>query len=162
MCNLVSIHQLHKRGLWWDNRPEFNCLRRANNSVLCQLTDHYDQFVLEYVPPDYKPAAFAARRNRYNTWTKKKLISVDSMRWHQRLGHPGPGSLEHLVNCSLGVKLRGPTTVECDACGVSKIKRQIRRQPRDFFEGPGERLAIDFHDFEKGQGDYTSLILITD
>ena len=84
------------------------------------------------------------------------------MRWHQRLGHPGPGSLEHLVNCSLGVKLRGPTTVECDACGVSKIKRQIRRQPRYLLEGPGERLAIDFHDFEKGQGDYTSLMLITD
>ena len=51
--------------------------------------------------------------------------------------------------------------VECDACGKSKIKRQIRRALRDLHKGLGHRLAIDFHDFNSGRG-LTSLILVTD
>jgi hypothetical protein len=159
-CNLVSLRQLKKRGTWWDNRPGFDCLRRADNSILCNLTDRYDQFVLEYVPFTARRAAFTS--HKFNSWTKRKPISGDAMRWHRRLGHPGPGALEHMVNCSQGVRLRGPTTVECEACGVSKIKRQIRRQPRELLEGPGERLAIDFHDFNEGLGGYTSLMMFTD
>jgi hypothetical protein len=84
------------------------------------------------------------------------------MLWHRRLGHLGPGAIEHIVNCSQGVRLRGPTTVECDTYGVSKIKRQIRREPREPPERPGERLAVDFHDFQEGIGGYTSLMLVTD
>src|SRR5487761_55819 len=44
--NLVSLRQLHKRGLWWDNRPGYNHLRQNNNSVVAILEDHHDQFVL--------------------------------------------------------------------------------------------------------------------
>ena len=84
------------------------------------------------------------------------------MQWHQRLGHPGPDALEHLVNCSEGVRLQGPSTVQYNACGTSKIKRQMRRKLRTFYEGPAERLAIDFYDYEEGLGDYSSLMLITD
>jgi hypothetical protein len=161
VCNLVSLRQLQKRGTWWDTRPEFNCLRRADNSILCTLTDRYDQFVLEYIPfTDRKRAAFIS--HKFNSWTKRKPAIGDAIRWHRRLGHPGPGALEHFVNCSKGVRIRGPTTVECEACAVAKIKRQIRRQPRELLEGPGERLAIDFHDFQEGLGGYTSLMLFTD
>src|SRR5881275_1547514 len=85
------------------------------------------------------------------------------MLWHLRLGHPGPQALEHLVNSSHGVRIKGVTTVECDACALSKAKRQIRRQPRELLEGLGKRLAIDFHNFEEADGPrYTSLVLITD
>jgi hypothetical protein len=51
--------------------------------------------------------------------------------------------------------------VECDACGQSKAKRKIRRAPRDLYEGPGYRLAIDFHDFNQAM-DFNSLMLVTD
>ncbi|KAI0568257.1 polyprotein, partial [Pyrenophora tritici-repentis] len=37
---------------------------------------------------------------------------------------------------------------QCDSCGRAKSKRQIRRLPRTNDEGPGERLAIDFHTYE--------------
>jgi hypothetical protein len=97
-CNLVSLRQPQKRGTWWDNRPGFNCLRRADNSILCNLTDRHDQFVLEYVPFTARRAAFTS--HKFNSWTKRKPISGDAMRWHRRLGHPGPGALEHMVNCS--------------------------------------------------------------
>ena len=63
---------------------------------------------------------------------------------------------------SKGVRIRGPIIVEYEAYGVSKAKRQIRRQRRKFLEGPSERLALDFHDFQKGYNRYTTLMLVTD
>jgi hypothetical protein len=53
-------------------------------------------------------------------------------------------------------------SVECDACGQGKVKRRIRRAPRGLDEGPGYRLAIDFHDFNRGYGGFNSLMLVTD
>ena len=70
------------------------------------------------------------------------------MIWHKRIGHPGPQALEHLVHYSEGVKIVGLPTIDCDACGRSKSKRLIRRAPREIHEGPRERVAIDFHDYE--------------
>jgi hypothetical protein len=52
-------------------------------------------------------------------------------------------------NHSEGVKIVGLPTVGCDACGRLKSKRLIRRAPREIHEGPGEQVAIDFHDYEK-------------
>ena len=160
-ANLVSLQQLHKRGLWWDNRPGYNHLRRSDFSVVAVLEKHYDQFVLEYIPENLSKAAFFSRRNKYNSWTKRAPAYGDALKWHLRMGHPGPRALEHLVNCSTGAKIKGLFTYECDACGQSKAKRRIRRAPRDLHEGPGYRLAIDFHDFNPGRG-YTSLMIITD
>ena len=160
-ANLVSLRQLHKMGIWWDNRPGYNHLRRTDFSTVAALEDHHDQFVLEYIPEDTPRAAFFARRNKYNSWTKRSPAYGDTLTWHLRMGHPGPRALEHLVNCSTGVRIRGLTTVECDSCGKSKIKRRVRRAPRDLNEGPGYRLSIDFHDYNPGRG-FTSLMIITD
>jgi len=160
--NLVSLSQLHKRGMWWDNRPGYNHLRRVDFSVVAILEKHYDQFVIEYLPHDISRATFYTRRNKHNSWTKKAPVYGDAQKWHLRLGHPGPRALEHLVNCSTGARIRGPMTVECDACGQSKTRRQVRRAPRNLHEGPGYRIAIDFHDYNPGIGGYTSLMLVTD
>ena len=90
------------------------------------------------------------------------------MTWHFRLGHLGPQALEHLVNSSQGVRIKqeprikGVTTTECNACATSKLKRQIRREPRNSLEVSGKRLAIDFHDFEEEAEGYSSSMLVTD
>jgi hypothetical protein len=59
-CNLVSLRQLHKRGLWWDNRPGHNCLRKANSAgtIVAELQEKYHQFVIEYIPDDLSQAVF--------------------------------------------------------------------------------------------------------
>ncbi|KAF6514078.1 hypothetical protein HZS61_006334 [Fusarium oxysporum f. sp. conglutinans] len=103
--------------------------------------------------------AFVA--HRFSSYTKKAPLTGEAIRWHSRLGHPGPQALEHLISASQGVRIRGPTTVECDACGISKIKRQIRRAPRQSDQKAGERIAIDFHDYQEGIGGYTSQMLLT-
>ena len=162
-CNLVSLRQLHKKGYWWDNRPSFNHLRQSrDNSTVAILESHHNQFVLEYVPEDISRSAFHARRNKFNSWSERKPLTSDAWKWHLRLGHPGPQALEHLVKCSQGAKIRGPTTVECQCCGLTKAKRQIRREARDISEAPGLRLAVDFHDYEKSDKGFKSTMLVTD
>ena len=163
-CNIVSLRRLREQGLWWDNRPGSNCLRKANPSetIVAELEDRFDQFVLEYIPINVTDAAFITRRNNFNSMTERRPSKADATRWHLRLGHPGPQALEHLVNCATGVKIKGLLTVECNSCATAKARRQIRRAPRDLHEGPGHRLAVDFHDYEPGYGGFNSLMLITD
>ena len=162
-CNLVSLRQLHKIGYWWDNRPGFNHLCRSrDNSTVAILESHHNQFVLEYIPEDISRSTFHTRRNKFNSWSERKPVTSDAWKWHLRLGHPGPQALEHLVKCSHGAKIRGPTTVECQSCGLTKAKRQIRREARDISEGPGIRLAVDFHDYEKSDKGFKSTMLVTD
>ena len=104
--------------------------------------------MLEYTTAETATAntAFAIHKN--NTSKRGKSRKADAITWHKRMGHPGPQALEHLVQQSQGVRIKGIPTVKCNACGKAKLKRQIRRQPRELTEGPGERVAIDFHDYE--------------
>jgi hypothetical protein len=79
-CNSVSLRLLHRQGYWWDNRPGFNNLRRANDDTIVALMGkHYgqfvlehqikpfQQFVLEYLPENLSKSAFFTRRNRFNS-----------------------------------------------------------------------------------------------
>ena len=57
-ANLVLFCQLRKYGIWWDNRPNYNQLQHTNFSTITLLEDHYDQFILEYIPEKFSRAAF--------------------------------------------------------------------------------------------------------
>ena len=73
-ANLVSLRQLHKLGYWWDNRPGFNHIRKANQNytTVATLTELHGQNVLEHIPNDLTKAAFFNRRNYFNSWTERK------------------------------------------------------------------------------------------
>jgi hypothetical protein len=162
-CNIASFTKLQDLGLYWDTRKASNSIRREEtHEIICFSEERNGQFLLEDLPEEHSAAAFVARRHIYNTRTKRKARKADAMKWHLRLGHPGPMAMEHLVNLTLGVRIKGPTTVQCDGCGLGKMKRIIRRAPREADEGPGERLAIDLHPFEQGYGMYSHLLLATD
>jgi hypothetical protein len=144
ICNLVSFRLLRRQGIWWDNQRDPTTLRQQDGSLIATLTEIYGQWVIEL--PVTTNSALHVRMNR----NKRSPQRATAMKWHKRLGHPGPAAIEHLVQQSEGVKIKGITTVQCDACGRSKSKRQIRRAPRLNDEGPGERIAIDFHEYEEG------------
>lgn len=160
--NLVSLRRLRQQGYWWDQRNKDDILRHNSGQALCRLTQHWDQYVLEYLPESMNRASFVARRLQYNSWTERKPKRDSAIKWHRRLGHPGPRTLEHLVNRSKGARIRGITTVECDICGIAKMKRQEHREPRERTSKPGERVSIDFHDYPIGICGYTSAAIITD
>lgn len=145
-CNLVSFRILRQQGLWWDTKYNPTVLRSRNDAAVATLQEQYGQWVIEYNNMVEQPHGSFATTARPNNPRQR----AKAMIWHKRMGHPGPQALEHLVHHSEGVKIVGLPTVNCDACGRSKSKRQIRRAPRDIHEGPGERVAIDFHDYEDG------------
>ncbi|KAG6999890.1 Retrovirus-related Pol polyprotein from transposon TNT [Fusarium oxysporum f. sp. conglutinans] len=160
LTTLVSLRQLRRKGLYWDNRHDPTTLRWLDLTLACPIQDIYGQYVIEYQPVAITPAALTA--HKFNSYTKRAPLTGEAIRWHSRLGHPGPQALEHLVSASQGVRIRGPTTVECDACGLSKVKRQVRRAPRQQpGQTAGERIAVDFHDYEEGIDGYTSQMLLT-
>ena len=235
VCNLVSLRQLRRRGFYWDTQPDPTILRRSDGSELCAVPEKLGQFVLEYVPNTMDKAAFATRRNEFNSWTGPRPRLVSARVWHLRLGHPGPEALNHLQNAAKGVRIKGvrtkgvriaprrklpskkadraspaaaltvavasdvaaapeapeapetcwqacqtssdcpgmqcngiesdgpPKTTQCDACAMGKMKRQERRRPRDISRyKPGERITLDFHDFETDEEGYKCLMLISD
>ena len=162
-CNLVSFRLLRRKGYFWNNRGTCNELCRKDGSIVCFLTDEYDQTVLESVPAQFSKQAFHARRNQFNSWTERAPSSASDEMWHLRLGHPGPEALRHFQGHSRGVRVKGAiTTVDCDACACAKAKQLISREPRDDVLKAGTRLAIDFHDFEDDVEGYSSLMLVTD
>jgi len=132
-CNLVSFRKLKRRGFWWDTRSDqtcLTCLKRADNSMFAYLKDQYNQFVLKDIPEDLSRGSFFTRRNKFNTYTRRKPRKALAHVWHQRLGHPGSQALEHLVNCSQGVRIKGPTTVQYDRYSQGKLRQQIRHASR--------------------------------
>ncbi|KAG7411261.1 hypothetical protein Forpe1208_v009686 [Fusarium oxysporum f. sp. rapae] len=172
--NLVSFSRLRRRGIWWDTSPGNNCLRRSDHSLIGSLEEVHNQQVIEYRPLAEEPTAEAvmtaassdtdiprrALRNAYTSHTRRKPIRGSELTWHHRLGHPGPDAIRRLANASRGVRLTvgdRVTTTTCSACAQGKMKRQVRRSPRESLSWakPGERLAIDFHDFEQGYAGYS-------
>lgn len=131
LTTLVSLRQLRSRGYYWDNKNNPTTLRRRDKTLISTLQDKCGKYILEYRPNELPLASLAIFRKKYTTWTKRPPLTGEAIRWHHRMGHPGPDALEHLVNASQGVKIRGPTTVECEACALAKIKRQPRRAPRE-------------------------------
>jgi hypothetical protein len=168
LCNLVSFRLLRRQGLWWDTKSEPTAIKRADNTVIAELQELYGQWVIEHRPMDQGQSrttidstAFVA--HNINSRTKRRAAIASAEIWHKRLGHPGPSALEHLVQRAEGVRIKGVPTVKCDACGRAKSKRRIRREARPNSEGPGERIAIDFHDYEaQSFNKERSQMLVTD
>jgi hypothetical protein len=163
--NVVSLDRLNDEGICWDNRADWQCLRREfDGSVICRITKHLGQFVLEYLPPSLDRAALHARHAAFDSWAARPPSQVDGDTWHHRLGHPGSEALQQSVHASTGMKIHGPTMVECDECAKAKITKQIRRTPRNKANeaDPGRRIGIDFHGFDTGINKMNHLMLLTD
>ena len=162
----MSFRLLRRQGLWWDTKAEPTTIKRSDNTVIAELQELHGQWVIEHIPKDQPRtinSSMSFATHKINSRTKRRPAIASAEIWHKRLGHPGPSALEHLVQRAEGVRIRGVPTVKCDACGRAKSKRRIRREVRLNNEGPGERIAIDFHDYEaQSFNKERSQMLITD
>ena len=158
LCNLVSFRLLRQIGIWWETKEDPTTLRRQDGTIIGNLNETHGQWVIEYnTSPE---TTYHTHTN--NSRTKRSPQKATALLWHKRLGHPGPAAIEHLVQQAEGVRVKGVTTVQCDSCGRAKLRRQISRAPRTNDEGPGERLAIDFHSYETSISKEKSQMLIAD
>jgi transposase InsO family protein len=164
MTNLVSFSKLKEIGIFWDT--EKNQLYRANNrSVICSLQQIAGQQVINYKPVERNLEAFAANRipRRITSRHPRPPKKGDGRLWHRRLGHPGPMAVRKLGENSLGVKLTGPSIVQCSHCSLAKIKRQeARRPPMRDRSTPGLEIHIDWTDLEEAYDGYVRIMFMTD
>jgi Reverse transcriptase (RNA-dependent DNA polymerase)/GAG-pre-integrase domain len=166
MTSLVSFTKLKERGIYWDT--ENNQLYRiADRSIICTLQEIDGQQVINFRPVARQFEAFAAnripRRRKVTTRDPRPPRKGDGMLWHQRLGHPGPMAIHKLGQNSLGVKLTGPSIVQCPHCSLAKIRKQISRRPplRDR-STPGIEIHIDWTDLENSFDGFVRTMFFTD
>lgn len=133
-----------------------------HDTVIAELTDKFSQFVVEddSTIKTADPAILVGQAT-FNSW-KQSANRATADLWHQRLGHPGPEVISMLMEASEGVRVRGPSMVECEACGISKIHRQVRRQPRKINPKAGKRWAVDFLELTRDDEEYKKVMLFTD
>ena len=80
--------------------------------------------------------------------TPRRAVKTPTPLWHERLGHPGPDTMRHLADATVG---SNPTSgdcirgTECEVCAVSKAKAVIAYgRPDTKATEPGHRLVIDW------------------
>jgi GAG-pre-integrase domain len=148
--NVVSFQCLYDRGIRWDTISTPTRLMHKSGTIICIVQRQYKQWVLDYQETTdaslKAAAAYMARRRRQTSRDPRTESVADGTLWHNRLGHPSPMTLEQLGKNCLGVKLRGPNTVECDHCGRGKMHRQISRRQPIRPNKPFEEIWIDWTD----------------
>ncbi|KAL3954342.1 hypothetical protein ACCO45_009905 [Purpureocillium lilacinum] len=143
--NLVSFQLLQEKGIYWDTIN--NRLIRRDGTILCVIQKKHKQYVLQYreVDAENKHAAFS-------------ILPEATI-----MGHPSPLSLQKLGANSLGVRLRGPKTTECQHCSQAKIHRQVSRRPPDREKDkPCYEIFIDWTDLEEDRDGFIRTMFITD
>jgi hypothetical protein len=97
----------------------------------------------------YHPELNCFLTHRHSALPRTDSIATADI-WHQRFGHCGPRVLEEIGNALTNVKLKGPSTCECEVCAVSKMHKIISRRPRVRAIKPFEKVHWDliYHDEE--------------
>ena len=186
--NIVSAKRLARKGLWhcgFDNTLRMGTYE--DNDILCRLTDQCDLNVVEYKPvsrsyfkfpqslisvfnafqdvfSSFPANSFKPRRQRMAISMVPPPPRLDSSEiWHLRSCHAGPQALEQLVLQTKGVRINGPTTVQCTACGTGKATEIIsRRESSDRSRQPFYRIFIDIFEFPAAYNGHRYVLLITD
>ncbi|EXU95419.1 transposable element [Metarhizium robertsii] len=127
---------------------------------------YHKQWVLQYEETTDSSleaaAAYIARRKRRTSRDQRAIAIADGTLWHNRLGHPSPKTLEQLGKKCIGVRLKGPKTVECDHCGRGKMRRQISRRRPIRPNKPFEEIWVDWTDLTEDYQGYSRVMFITD
>jgi len=92
--------------------------------------------------------ATVSPRKRFDSVSRatftKIITTLTTLVWHRRLGHIGPKTIDHLPSPVEGAKLdKGPRTIDCEVCSVSKAHKIVSRRPAPRASSPYERVHID-------------------
>ena len=126
VVNLVSFQQLRKRDIYWDT--ERNVLYKKTNKerrTICLIHQVDELPAFQRSDSFSKAALLITPIPRRRSGKPRSSSKGDAFIWHCRMGHPGPISLHKLGENSLGVTLLGPSTIQCEACSLAKMHRQI-------------------------------------
>ena len=163
--NVVSFYLLYDQGIRWDTTAQPTQLFHKSGSKICVVKQGYGQWLLQYREATEAglKAAFEVRHRRKTSREQRLPVVGNGNLWHNRLGHPGPTTIEQLGKRCLGALLRGPNTVDCSHCAQSKMKRQTsRRKPDRPRDQPFEEIWIDWSDLSEDHEGFVRVMFITD
>jgi len=153
MTNVISTERLVKAGYDWHAKA--SAVIGKNGKPLFHTKQCHGLPVAQY---NELPAVFAA-----NSHKQRPIQEADGDLWHRRLGHPNPDALDHIVKSTVGAKVKGPMTHECEACATSKGKRQpSRRQPLERAQRPFWRIYIDIFVFNVSYNSKSAALVVRD
>jgi GAG-pre-integrase domain len=136
--NIISLDRFIQKNVYWDTRQQE---LRLGDEIFGKIEKRYGQWVLEY----NEPAAFIARTAQ----PRPDSIATADI-WHRRLGHAGLEALEHLSTAVTGARLKGPMTIDYEACSLSKAHKQISRRPASRVKKPFEKVHFDLIQMTEG------------
>ncbi|PHH87413.1 hypothetical protein CDD83_8905 [Cordyceps sp. RAO-2017] len=123
--NVASLDLfLKKKGYNWN--PAAGAVSQDGKTIF-RTQRRFRQPVIEYNQVDYESQTQSATAFSSSTQPRPESVA-EAIRWHKRLGHLGSGALEHLVQHTIGAKIKGPVTVQCKDCAVSKARRTVSRR----------------------------------
>ena len=146
----ISVKRLKQRGVYWNT---YTNMLEHNKQPIYHVQDLHHQFVLEFnevtVRNLYHPELNCFLTHRHSVLPRADSVATADI-WHQRFGHCGPRVLEEIGNALTGVKLKGPSTCECEVCAVSKMHKIVSRRPRDRATTPFQKVHWDlvYHEVE--------------
>lgn len=147
--NIVSMMRCRESGIVWNQINDTLITKMGKGIPLARLRVQDDQWIIASRMPQMINAV--SRRPRPPNRSEADL-------WHRRFGHMRPEAFEQLTARSLGMKIVGPKSYECEVCATGKAHQQISRVPADNLpEGPGLVLTVDIHcgpgcDLKDGNG----------
>ncbi|KAG7150913.1 Retrovirus-related Pol polyprotein transposon TNT 1-94 like [Verticillium longisporum] len=149
---LVSARQLQRQGLGLDSLRSM-LFNPASGSEI-PLQEKGGQYAVNTL---HSITSF------YHSKKQRAAMVSDSRLWHERLAHAHPEAIQQLQYSCIGVGVKGPTTFECESCGVAKSKRIVsRRQPTYTTTDPFERVNLDFFSPGRSYNGMESCLVITD
>nr|XP_036576325.1 reverse transcriptase domain protein [Colletotrichum truncatum]KAF6783050.1 reverse transcriptase domain protein [Colletotrichum truncatum] len=177
--NIVSEALLRKTGIWYSGLD--NTLRQGTykNSVVVKhlvrkmnitffeyktgsqyiaqkrITSSNAGIVNHLVLAVQDPARLSLRKppDRYD----------DAWLWHLRSGHLAPDALERMVSNVRGVKIKGPTRLECEYCATAHAKQLISRRTSERKAiRPYYRVSWDLFDYPTSFDKNRWLLVIKD
>ena len=124
----------------------------------CRAGQHVQdrrQYVVEYhqtAQPRGEVLATSSSSQRFTRQSRylRQAAWASADLWHKRLGHPGHAALAQVGRQALGVRLRGPSTAQCQECAMAKVTRQISRRPDpNKSTRPFHRVHINWFDLQE-------------
>ena len=135
--NIAAYDKFHSKRVYWDSEKG---RLTQDGQTFCAIERHHGQWTLEFMKPMEKQeeAVFSSRS------AQPKQEEASPNIWHQWLGHIQPTTITHLPVLANGAKLvKGPATIECEVCSVSKAHEIVSRRPNPRAVKPYERIHID-------------------
>lgn len=119
-----------------------------NSRVILQLQKRFGLVIVQYKPTarNYLHDTVLVtylRRRRIRPSREIAPKTDEASLWHARAFHTGPDILDHLTRHAIGVRIRCPTTVQCEACALAKARTAVSRSPKtDVSRQPLWRISV--------------------